>query len=200
MPLNSDLESLTHSNGDQFHRFLNIFDKIIKILKDFEGNYEKRFNFTKLMDILNIPSIYTQQFVNIILKNQALFHCVFQNYYLEKRKENNTLYLVAHKKIPDVISMTRPQIKILNDIIYTFKYIKKGKGFDISENDAELLSNITSLKTAYPYFFDLNENGLLYPSLFGFKLGELIISYNKANKEIHELLVDNHILMVVEDE
>ena len=77
-----------------------------------------------------------------------------------------------------------------------FKFVKRGKGFNVEANCTELLSNIKELWNYHPYFFEKHESGLMYPSKFGLKLGELILSYNKSGKVIDSMHLDNHIILV----
>ncbi|MFX1364516.1 MAG: hypothetical protein ACFFCE_19460 [Promethearchaeota archaeon] len=200
MILSSDLTKFNNTNREQFHKFLQIFDQIIDILKGFEDNYEKKLNFTKLVKIINIPDIYTDKIISLILKSQQIFHNIFLEYNLEKKKENSILYLIAEKKIPDIIIFTSFEISHYNDIIYTFKYINRGKGFDISKNGTEFLYNLKLLNSKHPFLFEIKDNGLIYPSRFGMELGDLIISYNKGNKKITHLFIENHRILVKDDE
>ncbi len=190
MTLSSDLDRLYNSNGAQFKKFLQTFEHIIDILEQFEDNYEKKLNFTKLVNIFNIPPNYTQELASFLVTAQNVFGKVFKNHHLKKRKEGSTIYLITEKQIPNKIIFTLTQIKLFNDLIYTFQRVKRGKGFDLSRNGTELLSNLKSLESEHPYLFEKKDNGLIYPSAFGMKLGDLIISYNTGNKEIKELTVD----------
>jgi len=90
-------------------------------------------------------------------------------------------------------------LKLFNDIIYVFKFVKRGKGFDIYQNGSELLVNLKQLKVEHPYLFESKGNGIIYPSELGLNLGELIISYNKSNREIKKLTVDNFTFIVEKD-
>lgn len=200
MTSSSDLTKLSSSNGAQFSKFLVLFDKILDILEDFEDNYEKNLNFTKLAKLLNIPDVYINNLASLILKAENIFKNVFKGHHLKKRKRNNILYLIAEKKIPSEIIFTSAQVNLFSDLIYTFRYLKRGKGFKISQNGTELLSNLNSLKSEHPYLFEKKDNGLLYPTSFGMDLGDLIISYNKGNKKINELTIDNYRIFVRDDE
>ena len=205
MTLSSDLTKLSSSNGARFSKFLQLFDQILDILKDFEDNYERKLNFTKLVKLLNIPEVYITDLASLILKTENMFKNVFKAHYLKKGKRNNILYLIAEKKIPEIkipseIIFTSAQINLFSDLIYTFRYLKRGKGFETSQNGTELLSNFTSLTFEHPYLFEKKDNGLLYPTSFGMKLGDLIISYNKGNKKINELTMDNYKIFVRDDE
>ena len=90
--------------------------------------------------------------------------------------------------IPKKIRITKGECNLLSDIIYLFKFVKKGKGFDVDTNGTDLLSNIKELCDYYPFLFQ-RQNGFLYPSEFGLKLGELLLSYKKSNKTIDMLQV-----------
>ncbi len=200
MTLSSDLTKLSSSNGTQFSKLLQVFDQILDILKDFEDNYEKKLNFTKLINLFNIPEVYTDELASFLVKIHNIFGNVLKNYNLKKRRENNIVYLITEKQIPHEIIFTLTQIKLFNDLIYTFRRVKRGKGFDLSKNGTELLSNLRSLESEHPYLFDKKDNGLIYPSPFGMKLGDLIISYNNGNKEIKELTIDEYKVVVRRNE
>ena len=200
MTLSSDLDKSSNSNRTQFKKFLQTFEQIIDVLEGFEDNYGKKLNFTKLVSLLKIPHVYTDELASLFLKVQNVFENRFKDHQLKKRKENNFVYLFAEKRILREIIFTSAQIKLFNDLIYTFRYVKRGKGFDVSKNGTKLLSNLTSLKSEHPYLFEKKDNGLIYPSSFGLKLGDLIISYNKGNKEIKELIIDEYNVVVRDDE
>ena len=200
MTASSNLTKLSSSNGAQFSKFLQLFNQILYILEDFEDDYEKILNFTKLGKFLNIPDAYITDLASLILKTENIFKNVFKGHHLKKRKRNNILYLIAEKKIPSEIIFTSAQINLFSDLIYTFRYLKRGKGFKVSQNGTELLSNFNSLKFEHPYLFEKKDNGLIYPTSFGMDLGDLIISYNKGNKKINELTMDNYRIFVRDDE
>ena len=65
--------------------------------------------------------------------------------------------------------------------------MKRGKGFDVHTNGTDLLKNVKELCDFYPYCFQEQKNGLIYPSEFGLKLGEIILSYKKSNKKIEKI-------------
>lgn len=200
MTLSSDLNKCSDSNRTQFYKFLQIFERIIDILEEFEDNYGKKLNFSKLVTLLNIPHVYTDEIASLFLKIQNVFENRFKNHRLKKKKENNSVYLFTEERIPSEITFTTLQIKLFNDLIYTFRHVKRGKGFDIVKNGTKLLSNLRLLKSEHPYLFEKNDNGLIYPSSFGLKLGDLIISYNNGNKEIKELTIDGYKVVVRENE
>lgn len=201
MTLSSDLDKSSNSNRSQFLKFLQAFERIIDILEDFEDNYGKKLNFSKLASLLNIPHAYTDELASLLVKTHDIFVNVFKNHNLKRRRENNFVYLITEKlitekQIPSEIIFTSAQIKLFNDIIYTFRRVKRGRGFDVSKNGTELLSNLNSLKFEHPYLFERKDNGLIYPSPFGLKLGDLIISYNNGNKEIKNLTIDGYSILV----
>ena len=189
----------------QFQRTLQIINQTIESLGKFEGNYDKKFNFSELSRRLNIPNTEIDDFIYLLLNFQEKFENVFLTYRLKKKIENGTIYLTVEKREiegipirpPGIIAFSPFQIQLLNDIIYSFRHVKRGKGFDVAKNGTELSSNLKQLRSEHPYLFEIKSNGLIYPSPFGLKLGDLIISYNKGNKEITEMTIDNHKVLVV---
>ena len=205
MTLSSNTKKLTRLDVIQFQRTLQIINQTIESLGKFEDNYDKKFNFSELVRRLNIPNTEIDEFIYLLLNFQEKFEKVFLNYRLKKKIENGTIYLTVEKREidsipirpPEIITFSPSQVQLLNDIIYTFKHVKRGKGFDIVKNGTELSSNLKQLRSEHPYLFEIKSNGLIYPSLFGSKLGDLIISYNKGNKEITEITIDNHKVLVI---
>ncbi|MBA7630235.1 hypothetical protein ES703_37755 [subsurface metagenome] len=189
----------------QFQRTLQIINQTIESLGKFEGNYDKKFNFSELVRRLNIPNTEIDEFIYLLLNFQEKFENVFFNYRLKKKIENGTIYLTVEKREidsipirpPEIITFSPSQVQLLNDIIYTFKHVKRGKGFDVAKNGTKLSSNLKQLRSEHPYLFESKSNGLIYPSPFGLKLGDLIISYNKGNRELTEITIDNHKVLVV---
>jgi hypothetical protein len=175
----------------------------MNILEKYKDHYDKKLNFTELLSQLKIPISESDEIISLLLDFQNIFKNVFKEYRLKKQRTNNKVYLIVEAEQkdepPKTICILRSHIKLLNDIIYTFKYVKRGKGFDLSRNGSDLLANVKMLKIAYPYLFELHGNGVIYPSQLGLKLGELIISYNKSNKEITNIQFENYTI-IVEDE
>ncbi len=190
----------------QFRKVLQTINQIIDIIAGFGDNYDKKLNFTKLASLLKISPSEIDEVIYLLLNFQEKFEITFRNYHLKKKREHNQVYLVTEKNqtfslkeqhIPNIIKIEAFQLKLFNDIIYTFKFVKRGKGFDIAKNSTDLSTNLKALLIKFPYLFELKENGLIYPSQFGLKLGDIILSYNKGNRELKEIKIENHIVSVV---
>lgn len=186
-------------------KFVSVINRVVTILEKFANNYEKRLNFTKLARLLNLNPSEVDEIITLILTFQELFTSTFTTYIVKKKIVGNQIFLITEPKkssqfiIPKKIKLSSDNFNLLSDIIYMFKFVKRGKGFDVKVNGTKLLSNIKELWNYYPYFFEVNENGLMYPSEFGLKLGELILSYNKSGKIIESIPLDNHIIMVAKN-
>lgn len=190
--------------NDRNSKFGRIITRVVKILQKFADNYEKRFNFTRLAQHLDLNPSEIDELIKLILIFQDLFIGTFGAHIVKKKIIDNQLFLITEPKkttpsIPTKIKLSMSSFNLLSDIIYMFKFVKRGKGFDIKANGSELLSNIKELWNFYPYLFEVNENGLIYPSEFGLRLGELILSYKKSGKIIESMHLDNHIIMVGKD-
>lgn len=182
-------------------KIINVLIRVVKILDKFKGNYEKRFNFTKLSQLLKLNSKDVDEIIGLILNFQDLFSTTFNEYNIKKEIKDNQIFLITETKkinnyIPVKIKLSLENHNLLSDIVYMFKFVKRGKGFDIKTNGAELLGNIKEFWNYHPYFFEEHENGLMYPSEFGLKLGELLLSYKKSGKKIESLQLDNHSIQV----
>ncbi len=196
----SESDGLDNNTIKQNRYDFQLLNQIIDILGQFENNYNKKFNFTKMAKCLRVPNSKIEDVIDLLLNFQNLFESVFKNYRIKKSRLNNQIYLTvenkskniitANIKEPKIISISNDHLKLFNDIIYVFKFVNRGKGFDISEGETELLENLKELKNAHPYLFE--GNGITYPTKLGLQLGDLIISYNKCNRHVKNLTIDNY--------
>lgn len=195
----------TSQNSEKFgidknSKITKAITRVAKVLEKFKDNYEKRLNFTKLTHLLNLNPSEADQIIAFVLTFQELFLNTFDAYFIKKEIRDNQIFLVAEPKrnnhcIPKKIKLSYEDFNLLSDIVYMFKFVKRGKGFDVKTNGTELLSNIKELWNYHPYFFEKHKNGL-YPSKLGLKLGELILSYKKSGKKIEFITIDKHIIQV----
>lgn len=193
----------SYSNQNNI-KLMDRLNYILDALAGFKDNYTKKFNVSKLMEHLKVTLSDIDKIIYLLLHFQDTFNNVFKHHQLKKKIENGTLYLIAEKKeamlIPEIITIRRSTLPFFSDLIYLFKYVKRGKGFDLKSNSTDLLKKINEMKKEYPYLFEGKGNGLIYPSKLGLKFGELILSYNKSNKEIIDVSINNHIFKVINDE
>ena len=193
-------DSLTQGHLDS-KRFVLNFQKILEILEEFKNNYTKRLNFSKIAKILDLSPSEGDQVISLLLQSQDLFNHIFRNYQLKKHIENNHIYLLAKpKRSPLYQVLTSAQIELMNDIIYTFKNVKRGQGFAVKANGSVLIKKIMNLQAEHPYLFEKKENGLIYPSKIGFQLGEFILACTRSNKALKKIPIENYIFMVDADE
>lgn len=180
---------------------LQVLYQIIDILSKFAKNYDKKLNFSKFASYLKLNPSEIEEIICLLLNFQELYENTFSQYSLKKKIESNQVYLTTEKSqklnsIPLKIRMSQSHINQFNDIIYFFKHVKRGKGFDVHTNGADLLNNVKELCDYYPYCFQGQKNGLIYPSEFGLKLGEIILSYKKSNKKIEKIDVEETQIIV----
>lgn len=205
-------ESYSEDSVRKISMIIELLNQIINALDGFRKDYTKKFNFSKLMDFLNLPKSEIDDIIYLILNYQEKFNSVFKNYLIKKKVIDGKIYLIAEEKsklhlipkkpsysVPTTIKIKKYHAHILSDIIYVFKYIKRGKGFTANSNCNDLINSLKDLKKIHPYFFEIYENGLIYPSKLGIKLGELVLSYNKSNKEFTSIKIDNYKIMVISD-
>ncbi len=190
-------KTLNTSNRLDIHSFrktISILEFIIDALGEFKGHYEKRFNFSKLAELLGIPKSDIDDVFSLILKFQDKFDTVFKDYYLRKSNVGNKIYFTLEKKpapIPKEVKVSKNQAKLLSDVIYLFKFVNKGKGFDLKKNGTDLLRHLKGLTEEHPYLFTQKSNKLTYPTELGLELGNIILSYNKSNKKIETLKIND---------
>jgi len=172
--------------------FLRKLHQILSALGEFKNRYHKKLNFSKLVDFLKLDDADKDELIYLILRFQKQFDEVFKDHILEKKIIGGHTYLVSEKKphtykekillIPNTVRLDNKDSKILSDVIYLFKFVRRGKGFDLEESTTDLVKNVKLLKQEHPYFFIKNGNNLVYPSQIAVELGNMIQAYNKSNK------------------
>jgi len=180
---------------------LQVLHQILDVLSKFAENYDKKLNFSKFASYLKLNSSEVEEIIFLLLNFQELYENTFRHYSLKKKINNSQVYLITEKSrklngIPNKIRMSQSHINQFNDIIYFFKHVKRGKGFDVQTNGTDLLKNVKELCDFYPYCFQEQQNGLVYPSKFGLKLGELLLSYKKSNKNIKKIDIEETQIIV----
>lgn len=195
MSVNSDLDKSSNTNYN-FEMLLKKLHQILIALREFKNQYKKKLNFSKLMKFLKIPNSEIDDLIYLILSFQSEFDSVFKEYTLKKTILNGQIYLMAEKKppvhkekiilIPETVRMPKIHSKIWSDIIYLFKFVQKGRGFDL-EQDSQVIKNLKTIGEEYPYLVLKNGNNLTYPTEIGLELGNLIHTYNKNNKPLKKI-------------
>ena len=199
------ITKLSYNNNDtHLKNCINILNHIIKALEGFENNYDKKFNFSKLITQLEIYPSLMDEIIYLLLDFQELFCTTFKNYHLTKQITDKTVFFITEKNkeqiiLPTKILIRKTHLRIFNDIVYVFRFIKRGKGFNIETNGSDLLKKVKELREYYPYFFSIHDN-LIYLSPLGLELGELLLSYNKSNKEVEAFSLKQYFIEVISDE
>jgi len=200
-------DSKEQSNSSKFCKVIKIINKLLDMLDEFEGNFDKKFNMSKLANFWNLSESEVRGITSLILNFQEKFETVFKNHRLINKNINKKTYFVLEPKekkktdqniiIPNKIKMQKTQLDLFSDIIYYFKRVKKGKGFDISSNETALIRNLKNLMGEHPYLFLKNGGNLIYPSELGLEAGNYIFTYKKSNKTITSFEIKNHKFEVV---
>lgn len=178
----------------------NDLERIIMALKAFEGKYEKRLNFSKLGAYLETSDKEKKALLDILFQFQDLFKGLFKNHILMKEIKENTIYITAKPINPSsgriCISISKPQIEILNDIVQIFITIRKGKGFDISKKKTELIKDLINLYYSFPVLFRQNGHNLIYPTEIAIQLGSKVNEYNRLNVEYKDIDIENYTFLI----
>ncbi len=190
---------------DEIKRVVLILNKILNALGEFKGKYDKKFNFSRLANYLKISSENVHELISVILNFQEKFQTIFNGYQLTKKILNNQIYITLENKNgkktdiksnelfqKENILITKSHLNHLSDIIYTFQYLNKGKGFDCKTNKTEFIERLMILLQLHPYFFLKKDNNLIYPSELGIELGNLVRSYDKSNKTIENIEIKKY--------
>jgi hypothetical protein len=183
-------------NRSSFHEkqeknTVQLLIQILEILRKFENNYDKQLNFSRFGQYLKLSQSELQDILQLILEFQEIYINTFKNYSLKKKITDAQIYLITEKNqllniIPRKIRMSKNHLNAFNDIIYFFKHVNRGKGFDLHQNGTDLIKRVEDLCDYYPYLFQEQKNGLIYPSEFGLRFGEILLSYKKSNKNIEK--------------
>jgi hypothetical protein len=187
------------SDSGSIQRFkldLRVLKEFLRALEAFSDNYDKKFNVSKLARYLHLSSNETDQMMEFILYIQDIFKKVFKFYSLKKIIRNSQIYFELEKNydaipVPEEIILTSSEKELFRDVIYTFKHVQRGKGFNLNDSSKELLKNLIAFRENHPYLFRQNGNNLTYPSPIGLKLGDLMLTYNKSHKPLTSLKVEN---------
>ncbi|MBD3256259.1 MAG: hypothetical protein GF383_14270 [Candidatus Lokiarchaeota archaeon] len=195
MPTNSD-----------FLEDRQVIGKLMRIadaLKEFDGKFEKKFNFTKLLQFLQISGSHKDQLLELLLRFQSLFQETLSHHGLESYKKDGFIYLKTKPRAPcppPYFCLEPEDLDVINDFIYAFKNVRRGKGFHLDGNGSSLVEKLKKLYKGHPYLFYKNGGDLAYPSPLCVELGEKILSYNKTNKGFSHLKIHESVIEVIQDE
>jgi hypothetical protein len=183
---------------------ISLINKALDTLTEFKNKYDKKLNCSKLAKYLNVSESEIYELIKLILNFQKIFRNTFEQHRINKKIENNQYYLITQRIKRSInqsensfheskkIYLNKSEMNAFSDFTYAFKYVKRGKGFELENNENHLFQNLKNLYHDHPYLFRKNGNNLVYPSEIGLKLGELILSYNKCNKNIQKIKLENY--------
>lgn len=151
---------------------------------------EKSFNLYDLSEQLNISTNNL-----IFLFTIFMYACEFCHEYRDKidiKILNNTINFYYSKKHINEISLDIKDYKDISDIIYLFKNIQRGKGFEVKSNpNFPIIKKIKELNNRYPFLFK-RLNGFVFPSEIGYKLGNVALSFKRTNQIPKKLDIFNY--------
>jgi len=175
-----------------------------------ENNFNFR-NWQKFMDFMqkNLPIEQEQSFnlndlseqLNVSTKNLTflftifIYACEFSHEYRDKidiKISNDTVNFYYSKRHLKEISLNIKDYKDISDIIYLFKNIQRGKGFEVKSNsNIPIIKKIEVLNNRYPFIFK-RLNGFIFPSEIGYKLGNVALSFKRTNQIPKKLDILNY--------
>ncbi|MFX1406869.1 MAG: hypothetical protein ACFFBW_07935 [Promethearchaeota archaeon] len=188
----------------QSSKLLKKIGYIIDAISQFPNKQDSLFNVSKLKSILLLSDEEMDQILKIIFKLQDQFSILFKDYQLRKIWKNGTIFLTLIPKdhckndflFSKEISLTPDHSNLLNDIIYYFEHVKIGKGFNLHINGTMLSKKVNELYKTHPYLFESRGNGLIYPTNLAVKIGKQLYSYNKGNREVCNLQIDEYDIII----
>lgn len=170
----------------------------LNFLKQFIEKGHTSLNINKVVDALHLTANGMEELLELTFELQNIFHSILlENSFIRVRK-NNTWYLnISPKSLHHTeIQISHKEVNILNDIIYYFQYIAKGKGFNTKFTTTELLKKLKHLHKIHPYLFERRGNGLIYPSSLALSVGSTLEKCNRTNKEINCISVEEYLIRI----
>ena len=170
-----------------------IIKEIIKILRVFTKNYSVLSIIKKLIQDFRKKDLELEQYnqsllkyINKINNDDALLPEKFNEF-------NNCSNDFGTKNI----ILTKKEASILADVIFYFKKVKRGKGFDIKFIGVKIIKKVSFLKKKHPYFFILNKNDKIYPTRLCLELGETILSLRRVNKDLTNFKIQDYNFKII---
>ncbi len=157
------------------------WNKFIDFIRENLPNNEvKSFNLNDLSEKLGLTKSELKFLFTIFI-----YACDYSNKYLNKiniKILKDTIYFTYSENHIKKISLSIKDYKDLSDIIYLFKNIQKGRGFEINSNsNIPVITKIQGLYRQYPFMFK-KLNGYIFPSEIGYKLGIAALSFKRINQ------------------
>ena len=171
----------------------------LHFLKQFIEKGHTSFNINKVADALHLTANGMEELLELTFEWQKIFHAILSGNSFIRVRKNNTWYLIISPKSHHhtEIQISHKEINILNDIIYYFQHIAKGKGFNTRFTTSNLLEKLKHLQKIHPYFFERRGNGLVYPSNLALSLGSSLEKCNRTNKDINCFSVETYLIRIV---
>lgn len=159
---------------ENWNKFMDFIQKKLPIREDMFFNLN---DLSQKLDLSRSELIF--------LFTVFIYACEYSNECLNKmdiKISNNTIFFTYSKNHIKKISLSIRDYKDLSDIIYLFKNIQKGKGFEIDSNlNIPVITKIQGLYKQYPFMFK-KLNGYIFPSEIGYKLGIAALSFKRVNQ------------------
>ena len=177
-------------------RSINLIKRIIRTLEAFKEkeNHDKRLNISKMCKRLGINDTDIDAIASLILNFQEIYSSILTDNSLKKKVYNNNICFIIDKppgKQESIIYLNNSQITLLNDLSYIFKFVKRGKPFELTDNSNTILNGLATFTSTHPFFFKLEENKV-YPTELGLELGSNIYKYKKNNKKLEKISINNY--------
>jgi hypothetical protein len=174
--------------------------EIMSSIDYFQGKPGEKINLSRIAQNLGINKFYLDKISEIIIELQAKFQKISGRYQIKKTYHNGKIILILEeinnlKKDFKEIRLSKKESEYINDIIYFFQYLKKGRGFDINKDKPNLIKKVKMLRNNHQdFFFDLN--GLIYPTELCLNYGKIIYAYNRSGKQVNDIQVNDYTFII----
>ena len=178
---------------------------MLEALEKFRCHEGCVFNATKLARQLGLSQDGLEDYLKIIFRFQDLFLHSLNGKELKTSWRNDSIYIRleplsedcnSRNKNKKIIEITEEQANMLCDIIHYFLHVCRGKGFDLVRNGSRFTENIKEVHRSHPYLFEKNGNGFMYPSELALEFGKVMFSYNRINKPLNCVEIDDYNIII----
>ena len=170
----------------------------LTLLKQFIEKGHTSLNINKVANALHLTANGMEELLGLTFEWQKIFHSILlENSFIKVRKNDTWHLIISPRSLYHTeIQISHEEINILNDVIYYFQHIAKGKGFNTRFTTTKLLEKLKHLHKIHPYLFESRGNGLIYPSSLALSLGSTLEKYNRTNKDTNCISVEEYLIRI----
>lgn len=188
------------NSSDLIHRVHDL----ISALKPLKTHPNRQLNIARFGARYNLSNEILTALLDLVLQFQTLILDDLEGFRIQPQWKNGMAYLnlipltTKNHKQNDfkTINLSLKEANIILDLTYVYQHVKIGKGFDPKLIHSDLCQKSKFLHKNHPYLMEKNGNGLLYPTPLAIQLGTKLRIYNKLNRRINLLRIEDYIIHI----